>query len=255
MKTIFNIILITVFSFASYAQDNWDPTDHQIATWQFRKISPSDVSNFLSNEDKVYRKSVKAAIAEGRMKHWGLLRKVNGNTSDGHNYFFYNGFEKLNDIDNSWWSESGYIYGLKPVKSAGVLGTVHTMPAIQVFADNPKPGNYIKINYANPTNIGEFIQLQNSIWKPFIKGYVNDSESAWAGWEVHQVVSPTGNAYSWSVATVDHFTTLSGALNSFPGGADWPDGIQAINDLLPNGKFYKSVIYEVVFYEGTEMSK
>ena len=37
------------------------------------------------------------------MKHWGLLRKVNGNTSDSHNFFFYNGFENLTDIDNSWW--------------------------------------------------------------------------------------------------------------------------------------------------------
>ena len=36
---------------------------------------------------------------------------------------------------------------------------------------------------------------------------------------------------------------------SFPDGAEWPEGLQAINDLLPDGKFYKSVIYEVVFYE------
>jgi len=255
MKIIYTLIL-TIISFGISAQEaEWDPTDHEIATWQFRKISSSDVANFLSNEDNVFRKSVKAAIAEGRMKHWGLLRKVNGNTSDGHNYFFYNGFEKLSDIDNSWWTESGYTFGLKHIKSAGVLGTAYTMPAIQVFAENPKPGNYIKINYANPSDLGEFVRLQNSIWKPFIKGYVNDSESAWAGWEVHQVVSPRGNAYNWSVATIDHFTTLSGALNSFPGGADLPEGLEVINDLLPNGKFYKSVIYEVVFYEGKEMSK
>ena len=147
---------------------------------------------------------------------------------------------------------SGPTFGLKPVQSQGVLGSAH---AIQVFATNPKPGNYIKVNYANPTNVGEFVRLQNEIWKPFIKKYVNDSESSWAGWEVHQVVSPTGSAYNWSIATVDHFTTLSGALNSFPDGAEWPEGLQAINDLLPDGKFYKSVIYEVVFYEGTEMSK
>ena len=254
MKNIF-IIFLLFLSFGLVAQEEWDPTDHQIATWQFRKISPSDVSNFLSNEDNVYRQVVKDAIAQGRMKHWGLLRKVNGNTSDGHNYFFYNGFENLTDIDNSWWSESGPAFGLRPVQSQGVLGVAHTLPAIQVFADNPKPGNYIKINYANPTNVVEFARLQNQIWKPFIKKYVNDTESSWAGGEVHQVVSPTGNAYNWSIATVDHFTTLSGALNPFPEGAEWPEGLEAINDLLPDGKFYKSVIYEVVFYEGTEMSK
>ena len=54
------------------------------------------------------------------------------------------------------------------------------------------------------------------IWKPFIENYINDENSTWAGWEVHRVVSPTGNGFSWSVVTVDHFTTLSGALNSFP---------------------------------------
>ena len=107
------------------------------------------------------------------------------------------------------------------------------------FKDNP---NLIEI-------IDNFQRELDS--EPFIKKYVNDTESSWAGWEVHQVVSPTGNAYNWSIATVDHFTTLSGALNPFPEGAEWPEGLEAINDLLPDGKFYKSVIYEVVFYEGT----
>ena len=83
MKTILSIFFISLISFASYAQEDWDPTDHQIATWQFRSISPSDVANFLSNEDNVYRQAVKNAIAEGRMKHWGLLRKVNGNNNLG----------------------------------------------------------------------------------------------------------------------------------------------------------------------------
>ena len=115
MKNLLIIFFISLFSFVSYAQEEWDPTDHQIATWQFRSISPSDVANFLSNENNVYRQAVKNAISDGRMKHWGLLRKVNGNTSDSHNFFFYNGFENLTDIDNSWWVDSGPTFGLKPL--------------------------------------------------------------------------------------------------------------------------------------------
>ena len=168
MKTILSIFFISLISFASYAQEEWDPTDHQIATWQFRSVSPSDVANFLSNEDNVYRQAVKNAIAEGRMKHWGLLRKVNGNTSDNHNFFFYNGFENLTDIDNSWWVESGPTFGLKPVQSQGV-GSAHTFPAIQVFATNPKPGNYIKVNYANPTNVNEFIDSKMKFGSHLLK--------------------------------------------------------------------------------------
>ena len=144
---------------------------------------------------------------------------------------------------------------MRYVKSAGVRGTVHTAPAIQVFAETPKPGNYIVVNYANPSDLGKFIELQNKVWKPFIREHVNNPDSPWAGWEVHRVVSPTGNAYSWNVATIDHFTTLSGALNAFPNGADWPEGLEEINNLLPNGKFSQSVIYEVVFYEGPDASK
>ena len=236
MKTIFNIILITVFSFASYAQDNWDPTDHKVGFWQFRQIGEGDVANFLYNEDNVYRNIVKNQIAEGNMVHWGLARKLTGNTSSNHNYFFYNGFAELSDLDSPAWG-SGSNFGLRPVSSAGVLGAVYTSPAIQVFAETPKPGNYIVVNTANPSNVGEFVRLQNEVWKPFIKDYINDENSPWAGWEVATVMSPTGNGAGYSVVTIDHYTTLSGALNSFPNGAEWPEGLQAINDLLPNGKF------------------
>ena len=81
MKYILNIFLITLISFGSFAQESDPGVDHEIGTWQFRQIDPGDVANFLSNEDKVYRKFVKNAIDDGRMKHWGLLRKVTGNTS------------------------------------------------------------------------------------------------------------------------------------------------------------------------------
>ena len=138
MRILYSIILIGLLSGVAYAQDNnMDPTDHEIATWQFRSISPSDVANFLSNEDNVFRKAVKSAIADGRMRHWGLLRKVNGNTSSGHNYFFYNGFNKITDLDNSPWG-AGSSFGLKPVKSAGVLGTVHTSPCLLYTSPSPR---------------------------------------------------------------------------------------------------------------------
>ena len=56
MRILYSIILIGLLSGVAYAQDNnMDPTDHEIATWQFRSISPSDVANFLSNEDNVFR--------------------------------------------------------------------------------------------------------------------------------------------------------------------------------------------------------
>ena len=44
-------------------------------------------------------------------------------------------------------------------------------------------------------------------------------------------------------------------MNPFPNGFDWPEGLEEINNLLPNGKFTRSVIYEVVFYEGLDASK
>ena len=52
MRILLSIFLIGLLSGVIYAQDNnMDPTDHEIATWQFRSISPSDVANFLSNEE------------------------------------------------------------------------------------------------------------------------------------------------------------------------------------------------------------
>ena len=76
MKIILNTFLITLLSFVSLAQENWDPTDHKVGYWQFRQISEGDVANFLYNEDNVYRSRVKENIAEGNMVHWGLARKL-----------------------------------------------------------------------------------------------------------------------------------------------------------------------------------
>ena len=252
MKYIFNLLIIVCFSVSSFAQDNLDVTDHEVATWQFRSISEKDLNNFLYNEDNIYRKKAAAAIKEGKLRHWGLLRKVNGRVKDSPNFFFYNGFNKITDLDDSSIWGSGSNFGLRQLKSSGVIGSVHTTPDIQVFPDKPKPGNYIVVNYANPSDVGKFVQLQNEVWNPFIQKYVNDPNSSWAGWEVHRVLRPTGNGYNWNIATIDHFSTLSGALNPFPNGAEWPEGLEQINDLLPNGKFYKSVIYEVLFYEGPD---
>ena len=62
-------------------------------------------------------------------------------------------------------------FGLKPVQTAGVLGTAHTRPAIQVFAENPKPGNYVKINYADPSDVGEFVRLHPGyLWRALGSG-------------------------------------------------------------------------------------
>ena len=65
MKTLFNIFFISLFSFVSLAQENWDPTDHTVGYWQFRQVSEGDVANFLYNEDNVYRKLAAEAIKGG----------------------------------------------------------------------------------------------------------------------------------------------------------------------------------------------
>tara|TARA_B100000214_G_scaffold237228_1_gene173445 strand:+ start:338 stop:1096 length:759 start_codon:yes stop_codon:yes gene_type:complete len=252
MKYILNILFITIFTLTSFAQES----DHEVGVWQFRTVDESDVENFLYNEDNVYRKLAAEAIKGGKLVHWALLRKVNGYLhDDSPNYFFYNGFKDLENLDDPTIWGSGSVDGLKPVESVNLYGAVHSTSEVQVFPDVPKPGNYVVINYANPSNVLEFVNLQNEVWKPFITKYINDDNSTSSGWEVHRVLSPTGNGYNWTVATVDHYTTLSGALNPFPEGAEWPEGLDQINDLMPNGKFYKTVIYEVLYYEGPNASK
>ena len=91
----------------------------------------------------------------------GVARKLTGNTSSNHNYFFYNGFAELSDLDSPAWG-SGSNFGLSLLVHQVFWSNLH-FSINSSFAETPKPGNYIVINTANPSNVNEFVRLQNEV--------------------------------------------------------------------------------------------
>ena len=243
------LFLFFFIAFQSYSQS------HEVGIWQFRSVGDSDINNFLSNEKNVYSKVAKKAVSEGKMTHWALFQRVGGLSTEP-NFVFYNGFKNLTDLDSDspWYSDSGRLYGLKIVKSDEVRYVVHTRPGPSINVDSENPSRYFRINYANASDANQFVALQESIWKPWLENYIDQGKTSQKYWSASTVISPTGNGYNWNAYTMDGYENLTEALVPYPNGlSDLPEGLNAINELVPEGKFYKTVIWELVMIITADM--
>ena len=251
MKNSYKILLALFFIvFQSNSQN------HEVGIWQFRSVGSSDVNNFLSNEKNVYSKVAKKAISEGKMTHWALFQRVGGLLTEP-NFVFYNGFKNLTDLDSdSPWYSGKPLYGLKTVKSDEVRYVVHTKPGPSVNVSSENAQRYFRINYANASDPNEFVALQGSIWKPWLENNIEQGKTAQKYWSASTVISPTGNGYNWNAYTMDGYENLSDALVPYPNGfSDFPEGISTINELLPEGKFYKTVIWELIMFISADVER
>jgi len=250
MNKIIKIIFLSIIAFQSHSQN------HEVGIWQFRSVGESDINNFLSNEKKVYSKVARKAISEGKMKYWALFQRVGGLSTEP-NFVFYNGFEKLSDLDNeSFWYSTGPLYGLKTLKSDETKGVVYVKPGPNINASPENLQRYYRINYANASDANQFVSLQESVWKPWLENYIAQGKTTQKYWSASTVVSPTGNGYNWNAYTMDGYDNLSDALNPYPNGiTDFPEGISSINELIPDGKFYKTVIWELVMFISADLER
>ena len=250
MNNLFKLLLLFFIVFQSQAQN------HEVGIWQFRTVGESDIKNFLSNEKNVYSKVARQAISEGKMKYWALFQRVGGLSTEP-NFVFYNGFEKLSDLDDeSPWYSGGPLYGLRTVKSDEVRYVVHIKPGPSVNVSPENLQRYFRINYANASDANQFVALQESVWKPWLENYIEQGKTAQKYWSASTVISPTGNGYNWNAYTMDGYDNLSDALVPYPNGfSDFPEGISTINELVPEGKFYKTVILELIMFISVDVER
>ena len=71
---------------------------------------------------------------------------------------------------------------------------------------------YAIVNYAKPTNRGDFIAENKTLWKPFHETNIKNG-TGMTSWGMSSVIYPRGNLARFSVFTWDGFNKLSDALN------------------------------------------
>jgi len=229
----------------------------QIAYLQYRNVPAEHQDKFEERETKHWSKVAKAAIDKGQMTGWTLWRKVGVTKTDAPNYVFVNSFENLEQLDANIWD--GTMEALGNVKPEDIETTSFTTTTfdyyIQIEAVIEGDYKYAVVNYAKPTNTGQFIEENKTLWKPFHETNIKNG-GGMSAWGMASVIYPSGNLDRFSVFTWDGFNKLSDAMKQLryqaPSNDDsTPNPFAEIiskskmGEIMPDG-FQYSIIYERV---------
>ncbi|MDU8885971.1 hypothetical protein RXV94_07345 [Yeosuana sp. MJ-SS3] len=245
MKKILLFVLTLVFTSTAFGQ---------IAYLQYRKVPADQEAKFVERETKYWSKVAKSAIDKGQLAGWSLWKKVGVTKTDAPNYVFVNSYVSLDQLDQNFWGDNMDALGdVKPQDVETMSFTEVPFDYFVQFEDNIAGDyKYAIVNYGLPTSVGDFIQENKTLWKPFHENNIKNGNRMTA-WGMASVVYPSGNQNRFSVFTYDGFNKLSDALDylryqdySSDGEAGpFADIISKskMNELLPDGFNYR-IIYE-----------
>ena len=84
--------------------------------------------------------------------------------------------------------------------------------------------NYIRINFSRASDLGRYLELENTIWKGFVQERMDANQTNVFSWGLLRVLSPGGVDQAYNALTIDGFGTLSDALEpDFGDSAAYPD--------------------------------
>jgi len=247
MKKILLFVLVFVFTSTAFGQ---------IAYLQYRKVPANQEEKFVERETKYWSKVAKSAIDKGQLAGWSLWRKVGVTKQDAPNYVFVNSYASIDQLDQNFWGDNMDALGdVKPEDVETMSFTEVPFDYFVQFEDNiPGDYKYAIVNYGSPTSVGDFIQENKTLWKPFHENNIKNG-SGMTAWGMASVVYPSGNQDRFSVFTYDGFNKLSDALDYLryqDYSSDGEEGPFAdimskskMNKLMPDGFSYR-IIYERV---------
>jgi hypothetical protein len=192
---------------------------------QTRHVPAENVSDFIHRETTYWSKIAQKAIDDGKLSGWSLWQRVDGFDIDKDpNFFFMNTFtdEQFDNNDGSIWNVKKVFPDAKKSDiDTFSLGTVQD----QLFYRNlvfieKSPPQFLRVNYAKASNLNRYLELEKTVWQPFVKKQMDAGKTEVVSWILSVLVMPSGANTQHNAVTVDGFDTLSDALNN---SFDFPD--------------------------------
>jgi len=210
----------------------------QVIATQFRYVSPENTEEFIKRETTYWSEVAREAIKQGKMVKWILWQKVGGWQLDERpNFLFVNIYANKEGLDkqNEVWGLTSEVFPDKDV-SEYETGSLSTTKHAIYWQGGPSVGDqqaqFIRVNYVKTTGgVGTYIQLEDSLWKPFITEQMKAGKVKQTSWSAASVLIPTGANMPFNAVTVDGYQTLSEAVSpSFGDDVDFPD-LTALNEV------------------------
>jgi hypothetical protein len=108
-----------------------------------------------------------------------------------------------------------------PEDSMARRDAARTVVSYQMFQNQSslgtiKKGDYLAVSYMKTPNIGEWLKMETTIWKPLAEALIKDGVQS--SWSVNVLVMPGGDDAPYQGVSVDGYPSLAAALK-----AQWPD--------------------------------
>src|SRR5215471_5764566 len=169
---IFLLVLFSAIQLTTKAQ-----TDQSITVYQYRRVPSDKVDEFIKRETTYWSKVAAHAVKNKTMTFWALLEKQGEyDLPNSSNYLFINTFpniDKVNEVFGSPEKITGVPLAKMETNSISTTTSqifVHNQDWQQVANANPaKDFNYVVMVYHNTNYPDSLINLEKTVWSPFIK--------------------------------------------------------------------------------------
>ncbi len=216
--------LILVFSSAFSTS-----TLGQIISIQTRYVPSENIPEFIENETTYWSEVARKAILERKMVKWELWEVVTGmNIDEGANFLFINEYRNLEDVDSTSeiWDHTAVFpdmdrLDVETQNLSTLVDQVFLFAQVSLIKSRP---NFMRVNFARSSNLGRYLELENTIWRDFVEERMDAGQTNVVSWDLMRVMSPSGVNRSYDAITIDGFETLSDALQTDWGdNPDYPD--------------------------------
>lgn len=202
-----------------------------VVVFQYRHVPAENVGEFVHRETTYWSEVAQNAIKEGKMSYWALYQKVGGwELPGGSNFLFINVFEGPSALDNMGgvWDPSAVFPDARAKDmETNSLGTVNHQVVIRgVAGEGDGKPNFIRINYSKASDMAKYLELEQSVWQPFIKEQIESKNTTQISWRLGQLIMPAGTDLPFNAITVDTYSKMSEAVfpgTSFKEAPEFPD--------------------------------
>ena len=213
-----------------------------ISYYQFRKVAPSKIDEFIKRETTYWSKVAEKGMANGKIEFWGLLEKVSGGSTESPNFLFINTFKDIDEAMKGEMWDATKIFPAIPMakmETNSISTTTNTiLTSTRSWEQSPKltkPDDvkFVLINYHHATDPEAFISLENKYWQPFIKEEMAAGKTPQLAWGNQLILSPSGGKDGPTTISIDLYPTFKDALMpSFGADAKFPvDGLTELGKI------------------------
>jgi len=192
------------------------PALGQITRVQARHVPMENMKEVIERETTYWAEVARQAIKEGHLSGWSLWRRIDGmNLDEEPNLFFVNSFteEQFRGDARIWDFKKVFpdkeLSEIETFSLGTVKGLLYYHNLVSINKSQPK---FIRVNYAKPSNLGRYLELEQSVWQPFVQERMDSGKTNLVSWGLSRLILPRGQNIEWDAISIDGFDSLVDAL-------------------------------------------